>query len=264
MSADECSLDWVLKRLRYVGAVDVDVKMDAGLSPKSLKDWENKLSPVAFPNDVKLFYSQSDGLILRYSLSSAHFPHQLFSLKIYSLSQVYVVKVPRRQFRDNAYHNMILDDYSGLVFDENSNSFGATTKVALFCTTVSESDIREDSKSATLDTNNTDVFQQTFQVWFRDNSDEWHFLTSSFMDYFRLMLVHLGVPNWQFAYTIHGLPPLSKYWLSVLSPERLKIDLEIWHNEVLRMTGKTPPRRRRRPQTSTSDLVNDSIHAEGE
>lgn len=38
--------------------------------------------------------------------------------------------------------------------------------------------------------------------------------------------MHLGLPNWQMAFTDFGLDPVSKQWFRFLSPERLAIDLK--------------------------------------
>ena len=35
------------------------------------------------------------------------------------------------------------------------------------------------------------------QVYFQDLSETWFFIASTFTDYFRLMMMHLGVPRWQ-------------------------------------------------------------------
>lgn len=48
------------------------------------------------------------------------------------------------------------------------------------------------------------------QVWFRDKSCSWYFIAASFTDYFRLMIMHLGLPSWQYAFTDVGLDPVSK------------------------------------------------------
>ena len=44
------------------------------------------------------------------------------------------------------------------------------------------------------------------QVWFLDKAFEWHFLAANFPTYFRMMLVHLGLPLWQMRFTSMGLP----------------------------------------------------------
>jgi tubulin polyglutamylase complex subunit 2 len=56
------------------------------------------------------------------------------------------------------------------------------------------------------------------QVWYQDNSERWFFIANSFMDYFRLMVTHLGLPDWQSAYTDVGLDPTSRQWFNFLVP----------------------------------------------
>ena len=42
-------------------------------------------------------------------------------------------------------------------------------------------------------------------VWFLDRSLQWHFLADTFLEYFRLLIVHLGLPQWQYLFTDIGL-----------------------------------------------------------
>jgi tubulin polyglutamylase complex subunit 2 len=48
---------------------------------------------------------------------------------------------------------------------------------------------------------------QSAEIWFLDRSFQWHFLTSSFKNYYRLLIAHLGLPQWQTLFTEDGLPP---------------------------------------------------------
>ena len=48
------------------------------------------------------------------------------------------------------------------------------------------------------------------EIWFLDRSPEWWYLASSFTDYFRMMIVHLGLPLWQYLFTATGLSPETK------------------------------------------------------
>lgn len=64
------------------------------------------------------------------------------------------------------------------------------------------------------------------QVWFQDLSCRWHFMASSFTDYFRVAALHLGVPHWQCAFTDAGLSPSASQWLALFCPERLTMAAE--------------------------------------
>lgn len=50
----------------------------------------------------------------------------------------------------------------------------------------------------------------TPQVWYLDRAFEWHFLAPNFTTYFRMMLVHLGLPQWQALFTNFGPTPWAK------------------------------------------------------
>lgn len=62
------------------------------------------------------------------------------------------------------------------------------------------------------------------EIWFLDRSLEWSYLASCFTDYFRMMIVHLGLPVWQYLFTSTGLSPETKQWFNLYAPTRLAID----------------------------------------
>lgn len=43
------------------------------------------------------------------------------------------------------------------------------------------------------------------EIWFLDRSLRWHFLVPTFTSYYRLMLLYLGLPQWQYIFTDIGL-----------------------------------------------------------
>ena len=45
------------------------------------------------------------------------------------------------------------------------------------------------------------------------------------------MIMHLGIPNWHYAFTQVGLDPQTLQWFRFLSPERLAIDIENRRNQ---------------------------------
>jgi hypothetical protein len=55
-----------------------------------------------------------------------------------------------------------------------------------------------------------DVSTPTPQVWYLDRAYDWHFLAPNFGAYFRMMLVHLGLPQWQLLFTPAGPTPRAK------------------------------------------------------
>jgi len=63
-------------------------------------------------------------------------------------------------------------------------------------------------------------------VWFQDRALVWHFVASSFEDYYRLLCMHLGIEGWLGAFTPWGMDPSARQWLRFLSPERTAIDAD--------------------------------------
>lgn len=54
------------------------------------------------------------------------------------------------------------------------------------------------------------VVAQKSEIWFLDRSLCWHFLTTTFTSYYRLMISHLGLPEWQYLFTPYGPSPQAK------------------------------------------------------
>jgi tubulin polyglutamylase complex subunit 2 len=63
-----------------------------------------------------------------------------------------------------------------------------------------------------LDRNETesDLKREDPKIWLLDRSFEWHFLAEDFTQYFRMMLVHQGLPQWQFKFIPMGLTPWAE------------------------------------------------------
>ena len=47
-------------------------------------------------------------------------------------------------------------------------------------------------------------------IWLLDRAFDWHPLARDFGQYFRMMLVHQGLPQWQFLFTKLGLTPWAE------------------------------------------------------
>nr|KAF6331232.1 tubulin polyglutamylase complex subunit 2 [Myotis myotis] len=59
---------------------------------------------------------------------------------------------------------------------------------------------------------------QDTEIWFLDRALYWHFLTDTFTAYYRLLLTHLGLPQWQYAFTSYGISPQAKQWFNMYKP----------------------------------------------
>lgn len=97
------------------------------------------------------------------------------------------------------------------------------------------------------------------QVWFQDLSCKWFYVANTFTDYFRLMIMHLGIPNWQYVFTKAGLDQQTLQWFRFFIPERLAIDIEnrkFLESMSRKKQGHIKP-------TSTFKFANDKIKIEG-
>ncbi|XP_045705823.1 tubulin polyglutamylase complex subunit 2 isoform X1 [Phyllostomus hastatus] len=56
------------------------------------------------------------------------------------------------------------------------------------------------------------------EIWFLDRALYWHFLTDTFTAYYRLLITHLGLPQWQYAFTNYGVSPQAKQWFNMYKP----------------------------------------------
>ena len=54
-----------------------------------------------------------------------------------------------------------------------------------------------------------------------DRSLHFHRLASTFTDYYRLLLLHCGLPYWHYKYTDIGIPPYILHWYSTIVPSLL-------------------------------------------
>jgi len=70
---------------------------------------------------------------------------------------------------------------------------------------------------------------QDAEIWFLDRALYWHFLTDSFTAYYRLLITHLGLPQWQYAFTSYGISPQAKVREKHM-PSQTGADHNLWGN----------------------------------
>ncbi|XP_059563169.1 tubulin polyglutamylase complex subunit 2 isoform X2 [Myotis daubentonii] len=71
---------------------------------------------------------------------------------------------------------------------------------------------------ADLEDDTQEALAQDTEIWFLDRALYWHFLTDTFTAYYRLLLTHLGLPQWQYAFTSYGISPQAKQWFNMYKP----------------------------------------------
>ncbi len=76
------------------------------------------------------------------------------------------------------------------------------------------------------------------------------------------MIVHLGIPHWQYAFTNTGLDQQTLQWFRFLSPERLAIDIENRRSQEA-ITQKKYNHRSNSAGAVTNRLLSEKIKLEG-
>ncbi|KAG8428981.1 hypothetical protein GDO86_018664, partial [Hymenochirus boettgeri] len=95
------------------------------------------------------------------------------------------------------------------------------------------------------------------EIWFLDRALYWHFITYNFTSYYRLLLCHLGLPQWQYLFTGYGLSPQAKQWFNMYRPVTLGPGLtseetesfinKLDPNKIFKNKNKTPTTKKKFP-----------------
>jgi hypothetical protein len=78
------------------------------------------------------------------------------------------------------------------------------------------------------------VSEPAVEIWFLDQSFQWHYLAPTFTHYYRMMLFHLGLPQWQYRFTPFGLSSWAEqmFWLvapHLLTPPKISKFPSMYH-----------------------------------
>lgn len=197
------------------GVADVRFAEREPAEKRSLLSWEQKNTCI-LPEDLRDFYLTTDGFTLNWSVKLDNESVPLGSMTVNSVSRLVPLVQPVSLFAlPNAPSLSDLDwdeacSENGSMapphFDSRSRIFeldscGGNGKVCLVYKNCSPG-----------------VVAQSSEVWFLDRSLCWHHLTSSFTSFYRLMITHLGLPEWHYAFTPYGPSPQAKQWASLYQP----------------------------------------------
>ncbi|XP_071498810.1 tubulin polyglutamylase complex subunit 2-like [Diadema antillarum] len=196
-----------------------------------LTSWEQR-NACTLPDDLKSFYQMTDGMLLTWSVKlDGETVQPIGRMELNPIKEVTKIagdKIARRTNPSLADLDYDSDDEMAEDapprFDHQSRIF--------------ELDPCQGCGHVCLVYRNTKqgAPAEHAEVWFLDSALRWHFLSTSFSQYFRLMMVHMGLPQWQYAFTDIGLSPLSKQWFNIYGPHRLQVDSDLrellgWHEK---------------------------------
>ena len=156
-----------------------------------INEWEKKFYPCKLPSDYKSFLMISDGFVLKWHMKYNREVLPLGNMSLCPLEALKPVKFDKH-LAFNLDSNNATDGTIAFVFDDDANN------------------------------------ESNPSIWFEDLSCHWNFICHTFSNYFRLIIMHFGLPNWQYSFSKVGLHPITRQWLRFLVPNRLDIDLR--HN----------------------------------
>jgi tubulin polyglutamylase complex subunit 2 len=201
------------------GVRNVLLSARSGVGPGAMQVWERTHYPAQLPTALKAFLHHSDGLSLTWSIDHMGEELPLGCMHLNALKQLVRVDIDPSEVR----HATAPRD-------------GAAARRASHL--ASRADGPEDAQELMafdLDATAHDgrlcllyrpPAMESPEVWFQDLSRSWYCVAESFADYLRLLLMHLGLPRWQYAYTDVGLDPVARQWIRLLAPHRLQAHAE--------------------------------------
>ncbi|XP_064620032.1 tubulin polyglutamylase complex subunit 2-like [Lineus longissimus] len=191
-----------------------DVKISKRPHQKhEILNWEQKHSCL-LPDDIKSFYLSTDGFLLQWSAKLNDTKVPVGRMEINAITNVSRITgtgggkdVPST--RDIESDDDEDDDPDIPHFDSRSRIF--------------ELDPCDGHGKVCLVYNGTKtgIPATKASIWFLDRALIWHFLSENFTAYYRLMVMHLGLPQWYYLCTDLGLSPQAKQWFNIYAPLRL-------------------------------------------
>ncbi|XP_077989104.1 tubulin polyglutamylase complex subunit 2-like [Glandiceps talaboti] len=184
--------------------------------------WEQKNSCM-LPDDLKRFFLTTDGMLLQWKIKFDDHVVHLGRMEINPIGNVSKLGGTNSSRNTPSLADLdydtddddISDSEDKPHFDSRSRAFELDPceghgKVCL---------VYKDTKPGSP--------AQHPEVWFLDRSLDWHYLADSFTQYFRLMLMHLGLPQWQYTFTKIGISPAAQQWFNIYAPVRLSMDCDL-------------------------------------
>ncbi|XP_069780224.1 tubulin polyglutamylase complex subunit 2 isoform X2 [Narcine bancroftii] len=177
--------------------------------------WEQK-NCCSLPEDLRNFYLMTDGFLLTWSVKFDGTNMQLGTMIINSISALCRLGTTSIYSLPNA---PTLADLESDTDDEDKEEPFKKPHFNSQCR-IFELDCCNGNGKVCLVYKNiqSGVVSSCAGIWFLDRALYWHFLTDTFTAYYRLMLIHLGLPQWQYALTKYGISPQAKQWFNMYKP----------------------------------------------
>ncbi|XP_078493384.1 tubulin polyglutamylase complex subunit 2-like isoform X1 [Ciona intestinalis] len=211
------------------GVSDVSLSKFPQAERHILVGWEQRNSCI-LPDDLKSFYLTTNGLLLTWKVNINDTKVPVGEMKINSINEL--TKLSHAGSTATMGSNVTIADVEHEGddephFDGRSRIFelDACNGVGKVCLVYMKAVPGLPAQNA--------------EIWFLDRSLCWSHLSTNFTTYYRLMLMHMGLPQWYYSCTDVGLSPKAKQWCNLYAPVRLGLDEnEVTQDEVEMPTVK--------------------------
>uniref|UniRef100_A0A2K6U7G2 Tubulin polyglutamylase complex subunit 2 n=1 Tax=Saimiri boliviensis boliviensis TaxID=39432 RepID=A0A2K6U7G2_SAIBB len=170
-----------------------------------ISSWEQKNNCV-MPEDVKNFYLMTNGFHMTWSVKLDEHIIPLGSMAINSISKLTQLTQSSMYSLPNAPTLADLEDDTHEASDDQPEKPHFDSRSVIF-----ELDsCNGNGKVCLVYKSGKPALAEDTEIWFLDRALYWHFLTDTFTAYYRLLITHLGLPQWQYAFTSYGISPQAK------------------------------------------------------
>uniref|UniRef100_A0A803VHM6 Tubulin polyglutamylase complex subunit 2 n=1 Tax=Ficedula albicollis TaxID=59894 RepID=A0A803VHM6_FICAL len=210
----------------------------------TIVSWEQKNSCV-LPEDLKNFYLMTDGFQMTWSVKTDDTPMPLGSMVINSVSKLC------RLGGSSMYTLPSAPTLADLEDDTDEEGDGDKPEKPHFDSRslIFELDpCNGNGKVCLVYKHAEPVVSPDTEIWFLDRALYWHFLTKTFTAYYRLLITHLGLPQWQYAFTSYGVSPQAKQWFNMYKP--ITINTALLSEEADSFVNKLDPNKELEEATS--------------
>uniref|UniRef100_A0A803W1G0 Tubulin polyglutamylase complex subunit 2 n=1 Tax=Ficedula albicollis TaxID=59894 RepID=A0A803W1G0_FICAL len=204
--------------------------------------WKNSC---VLPEDLKNFYLMTDGFQMTWSVKTDDTPMPLGSMVINSVSKLC------RLGGSSMYTLPSAPTLADLEDDTDEEGDGDKPEKPHFDSRslIFELDpCNGNGKVCLVYKHAEPVVSPDTEIWFLDRALYWHFLTKTFTAYYRLLITHLGLPQWQYAFTSYGVSPQAKQWFNMYKP--ITINTALLSEEADSFVNKLDPNKELEEATS--------------
>ncbi|XP_045383630.1 tubulin polyglutamylase complex subunit 2 [Lemur catta] len=195
------------------GVTEVTILEKVPAERHMISSWEQK-NNCMMPEDLKNFYLMTNGFHMTWSVKLDEHTIPLGNMTINSISKLTQLNQSSMYSLPNAPTLADLEDDTHEASEDQPEKPHFDSRSVIF-----ELDsCNGNGKVCLVYKTGKPALAQDTEIWFLDRALYWHFLTDTFTAYYRLLITHLGLPQWQYAFTSYGISPQAKQWFSMYKP----------------------------------------------